>query len=76
MKILILGGKKFIGYHIALEAEKRGHSVTFFNRVKTYPELNRRGTVLAVSVFFWCNYFNIIFNSTCIIIGIFRFFLQ
>lgn len=39
MKILILGGKKFIGYHIALEAEKRGHSVTFFNRGKTYPEL-------------------------------------
>lgn len=39
MKILILGGKKFIGYHIALEAEKRGHTVTFFNRGKTYPEL-------------------------------------
>ncbi|MFW6224861.1 MAG: NAD-dependent epimerase/dehydratase family protein [Bacteroidota bacterium] len=39
MKILLLGGKKFIGYHIALEAEKRGHSVTFFNRGKTYPEL-------------------------------------
>lgn len=39
MKILILGGKKFIGYHIALEAEKQGHSVTFFNRGKTYPEL-------------------------------------
>ena len=39
MKILILGGKKFIGYHIALEGEKRGHHVTFFNRGKTYPEL-------------------------------------
>ena len=38
MKILILGGKKFIGYHIALEAEKKGHTVTFFNRGKTYPE--------------------------------------
>lgn len=39
MKILIIGGKKFIGYHIALEAEKRGHEVTFFNRGKTYKEL-------------------------------------
>jgi len=39
MKMLILGGKKFIGYHIALEGEKRGHHVTFFNRGKTYPEL-------------------------------------
>jgi 2'-hydroxyisoflavone reductase len=39
MQILILGGKKFIGYHIALEAEKRGHTVTYFNRGKTYPEL-------------------------------------
>ena len=37
MKILILGGKKFIGYHIALEAEKRGHMVTFFNRGKLIP---------------------------------------
>lgn len=39
MKFLILGGKKFIGYHIALEAERRGHDITFFNRGKTYPEL-------------------------------------
>lgn len=39
MKILLIGGKKFIGYHIALEAEKRGHQVTFFNRGKTYKEL-------------------------------------
>ncbi|WP_105614718.1 NAD-dependent epimerase/dehydratase family protein [Vallitalea okinawensis] len=39
MKILIIGGKKFIGYHIALEAEKRGHDVTFFNRGQTYKEL-------------------------------------
>ncbi|QOR36599.1 hypothetical protein IMX26_07265 [Clostridium sp. 'deep sea'] len=39
MKLLIIGGKKFLGYHVAQEAVKRGHQVTLFNRGKTYPEL-------------------------------------
>ena len=39
MKLLIIGGKKFVGYHLAQEAKKRNHDVTLFNRGKTYPEL-------------------------------------
>lgn len=35
MKILIIGGKKFVGYHIAKAAMEKGHEVTFFNRGKT-----------------------------------------
>lgn len=32
MKILIIGGTKFIGIHIVAELLKRGHTVTIFNR--------------------------------------------
>lgn len=32
MKILVLGGTKFLGYHIVNEAIKRNHEVTIFNR--------------------------------------------
>lgn len=32
MKILILGGTKFVGRHAAVEAVARGHDVTLFNR--------------------------------------------
>ncbi|MFT3890542.1 MAG: SDR family oxidoreductase [Anaerolineales bacterium] len=39
MKILILGGTKFLGRHIVDSALKRGHSVTLFNRGKTNPGL-------------------------------------
>ncbi len=39
MKILIIGGKKFLGYHIAKAAEAKGHEVVFFNRGKTYNQL-------------------------------------
>jgi len=45
MKLLILGGTRFIGLHITALALQRGHSVTFFNRGKThtdrFPEIER-----------------------------------
>lgn len=39
MKILIIGGTKFLGRYIAEEALGRGHSVTLFNRGQTNPGL-------------------------------------
>lgn len=39
MKILILGGTKFLGRHLVDAALARGHEVTLFNRGKTNPEL-------------------------------------
>ena len=39
MKILIIGGSKFIGKEIALKASESGHSVTLFNRGMTNPDL-------------------------------------
>lgn len=39
MKILILGGTKFLGKHIVIEALNRGHEVTLFNRGKNNPGL-------------------------------------
>jgi len=45
LKILILGGTRFIGLHMTALAQQRGHSVTFFNRGKTkadrFPEIER-----------------------------------
>ncbi|MFD1738370.1 NAD-dependent epimerase/dehydratase family protein [Bacillus salitolerans] len=35
MKLLILGGTKFLGRHLVEEAMKRGHEVTIFTRGKT-----------------------------------------
>jgi len=39
MKILILGGTRFLGRHLADSALARGHVVTLFNRGKTNPGL-------------------------------------
>ena len=39
MKILILGGPKFLGYHLIEAALTSGHQVTTFNRGQTSPEL-------------------------------------
>jgi nucleoside-diphosphate-sugar epimerase len=39
MKILIIGGKRFVGYHIAKACKARGHEIVFFNRGKTNSEL-------------------------------------
>lgn len=39
MKLLVLGGTRFLGKHIVNEALKRGHEVTMFNRGQTNPEL-------------------------------------
>jgi 2'-hydroxyisoflavone reductase len=39
LRILILGGTKFIGVHTTQLALKRGYSVTLFNRGKTNPGL-------------------------------------
>lgn len=39
MKILILGGTKFVGRHLVDAARTRGHEITLFHRGKTNPEL-------------------------------------
>lgn len=39
MKVLILGGTKFLGRHLTESALKAGHEVTLFNRGKTNPGL-------------------------------------
>lgn len=39
LKILILGGTGFLGPHVVEYAERRGHSLTLFNRGKTNPQL-------------------------------------
>jgi 2'-hydroxyisoflavone reductase len=39
MKLLILGGTKFLGKHITEAALARGHVVTLFNRGQTNPDL-------------------------------------
>jgi 2'-hydroxyisoflavone reductase len=45
LRILILGGTRFIGLHMTALALERGHTVTFFNRGKTrtdrYPDVER-----------------------------------
>ncbi len=45
LRILILGGTRFIGLHMTALALERGHQLTFFNRGKThtdrYPEIER-----------------------------------
>jgi 2'-hydroxyisoflavone reductase len=38
MRILILGGTRFIGLHMTALALERGHTLTFFNRGKTSTE--------------------------------------
>ena len=39
MKLLILGGTRFVGRHIVHAAQERGHAVTLFNRGQTNPGL-------------------------------------
>lgn len=39
MKILIIGGTRFLGRHLVNSARARGHEVTLFNRGLTNPEL-------------------------------------
>lgn len=39
MRILIIGGTRFLGRHLADAAVLRGHHVTLFNRGETAPEL-------------------------------------
>jgi nucleoside-diphosphate-sugar epimerase len=39
MNILIIGGTRFLGRHLAESALARGHNVTFFNRGKSNPGL-------------------------------------
>ncbi|HEX8149031.1 MAG TPA: NAD-dependent epimerase/dehydratase family protein, partial [Pyrinomonadaceae bacterium] len=39
MKLLILGGTKFVGRHLVENALGRGHEVTLFNRGRLNPEL-------------------------------------
>lgn len=39
MKLLVLGGTRFLGRHLVESAQARGHEVTLFNRGRTAPEL-------------------------------------
>jgi 2'-hydroxyisoflavone reductase len=39
MRILVLGGTRFLGRHVVGSALERGHDVTLFNRGRTRPEL-------------------------------------
>lgn len=39
MKILIIGGTRFLGRHLVTSARARGHEVTLFNRGQTNPDL-------------------------------------
>jgi nucleoside-diphosphate-sugar epimerase len=39
MKILIIGGKRFLGRHLVQSALARVHEITLFNRGKTNPDL-------------------------------------
>ena len=39
MRLLVLGGTKFLGRHVVEEALARGHDVALFNRGQTMPEL-------------------------------------
>jgi 2'-hydroxyisoflavone reductase len=41
MRLLIIGGTRFVGRHIAQAALQRGHEVTLFNRGRTNPGLFR-----------------------------------
>lgn len=44
MDILVLGGTQFVGRHIVIEAVRRGHAVTLFNRGSNpaiFPELEQ-----------------------------------
>ncbi len=41
MKILIIGGTRFLGRHLVNSARVRGHEVTLFNRGLTNPDLFR-----------------------------------
>jgi 2'-hydroxyisoflavone reductase len=42
MKILILGGTRFLGRHLVNSARARGHEITLFNRGQTNPDLFRK----------------------------------
>lgn len=39
MKILVIGGTRFLGRHLVESARVRGHEVTLFNRGQTNPDL-------------------------------------
>lgn len=39
MKLLVLGGTRFLGRHLVQQAQARGHEVTLFHRGRTAPEL-------------------------------------
>ena len=41
MKLLVIGGRQFLGKHIVEAAQKKGHQVTLFNRGKTNPNLHK-----------------------------------
>lgn len=42
MKILIIGGTRFLGRHLVNSARARGHDLTLFNRGQTNPNLFRK----------------------------------
>src|SRR5437762_3556645 len=40
MRILVLGGTRFLGRHVVEAARSRGHVLTLFNRGRSNPELH------------------------------------
>lgn len=42
MKILVIGGTRFLGRHLVNSARARGHEITLFNRGQTNPNLFRK----------------------------------
>ena len=74
MKILVIGGPRFVGYALTDALLKNNHIVTFFNRGKTNPDLfpevekihgNRDGEMefFAYSLFKYKLALNFIFNN-------------
>jgi 2'-hydroxyisoflavone reductase len=45
LRLLVLGGTQFIGVHLVREAQRRGHTITLFNRGRTradiFPEVEK-----------------------------------
>lgn len=40
MNLLVLGGTKFLGYHLVKTAQQRGHEITIFHRGLTNPDIH------------------------------------
>ncbi|MFQ5721953.1 MAG: NAD-dependent epimerase/dehydratase family protein [Candidatus Aminicenantales bacterium] len=53
MKILIIGGSRFVGYHLARYLLEEGHQLTLFNRGQTGDDFGQRVTRLKGDRYNW-----------------------